>query len=150
VFRGVNALSLDAKARLVMPTRYRDRLRERCGGKLIITVDMNEPCLALYPQPEWEVIERKIDALPSFNPHTARVKRLLMGFATEVDMDGHGRILVPTKLRQRVNLDKQVVMIGQGKKFELWDEATWDTSCDKWLDEPVGEEMPAELASLAL
>lgn len=152
MFRGVTELNLDAKGRLAMPTRYRERLLERCAGHLVITIDIAEKCLAIYPLPEWELIQQKLDALSSFNPKTAMVKRLLMGNATDVEMDGNGRILVPAKLRKHAALEKKTVMTGQGKKFELWDEEMWDSRSEAWqaeasLDEGV---LPADLESLSL
>lgn len=135
-----------------MPTRYRERLRERSEGKLVMTIDTDERCLLIYPMPEWEDIERKLDALPSFNPQARRVQRLLMGHASDTDMDGNGRILVPPPLRQYAQLDKHVVLIGQGRKFELWDEELWNRRRDEWLnEETMGDEsLPDELQSLAL
>ncbi len=152
MFRGVTELSLDTKGRMAMPTRYRERLLDRCAGHLVITIDIAEKCLAIYPLAEWEVIQEKLDALSSFNPRSAMVKRLLMGNATDVEMDGNGRILIPTKLRKYANLDKKVVMTGQGKKFELWDEETWDSRSEAWQAEAALDEgeLPAELESLSL
>ncbi len=151
MFRGVTALNLDGKGRLAMPTRYRDLLRERSEGQLVVTIDIHERCLAIYPVPEWELIQRKLDALSSFNAASVRVKRLLMGNATDVEMDGQSRILLPPKLRQHAGLDKRAVMIGQGKKFELWDEATWDERSARWLADTAADgELPAELESLSL
>lgn len=152
MFRGVTELSLDTKGRMAMPTRYRERLLDRCAGHLVITIDIAEKCLAIYPLPEWEVIQQKLDALSSFNPRSAMVKRLLMGNATDVEMDGNGRILIPTKLRKYASLDKKVVMTGQGKKFELWDEETWDSRSEVWQAEAALDagELPAELESLSL
>lgn len=152
MFRGVAELNLDAKGRMTMPTRYRERLNERCAGRMIVTIDTDERCLLLYPLPEWENIERKLDALPSFNAQARRVQRLLMGHATDTDMDNNGRLLLPPPLRQYAGLDKHVVLIGQGKKFELWDAAVWNERRDDWLaEETVGDEpLPAELQSLSL
>ena len=150
MFRGVNALNLDAKGRMAMPAKYRDRLQEACSGQLIITVDRDH-CLLLYPLPEWEVIERKLVKLPSFNPQARRLQRLLIGHATEVELDGAGRILLPPPLREFAELDKRVVLIGQGNKFELWNETNWDERREQWLakDEDEGP-LPAELESLSL
>lgn len=152
LFRGVTELNLDAKGRMAMPTRYRERLIERSEGRLVITIDTDERCLLLYPLPEWEAIEQKLDSLPSFNPQARRVQRLLMGHATDVEMDGSGRLLLPPPLRQYANLDKQVVLIGQGKKFELWDAALWNAQRDNWLaDETVVDgQLPPELQNLSL
>ena len=137
---------------MTMPTRYRERLNERCAGRLVVTIDTDERCLLLYPLPEWENIERKLDALPSFNAQARRVQRLLMGHATDADMDNNGRLLLPPPLRQYAGLDKHVVLIGQGKKFELWDATVWNERRDDWLaEETVGDEvLPTELQTLSL
>lgn len=152
MFRGVTELNLDTKGRMAMPMRYRERLIERSEGRLVVTIDTDERCLLLYPLPEWENIERKLDALPSFNSQARRVQRLLMGHATDAEMDSHGRILLPPPLRQYAQMDKRVVLIGQGKKFELWDEGVWSEKRDQWLaEETVGDEsLPTELQSLSL
>jgi MraZ protein len=152
LFRGVAELSLDAKGRMTMPTRYRERLTERCAGRMVITIDTDERCLLLYPLPEWEVIERKLDDLPSFNAQARRVQSLLRGHATDTEMDNNGRLLLPPPLRQYASLDKQVVLIGQGKKFELWDATVWSARRDEWLaEETVGDTaLPAELLNLSL
>lgn len=151
MFRGVNNVKLDAKGRIAIPTRYRDRLQERCGGQLVVTVDRDH-CLLLYPLPDWEEIERKLVKLPSFNVQARRLQRLLVGHATEVDMDSHGRVLLPQPLRDFAQLDKAAVMIGQGNKFEIWDEASWSTRRDDWLaaEDDAAAPLPAELESLSL
>ncbi|MCG8434638.1 MAG: division/cell wall cluster transcriptional repressor MraZ [Gammaproteobacteria bacterium] len=150
MFRGVNNLTLDAKGRLAIPTRYRQRLQERCEGQLVVTVDRDH-CLLLYPIPDWEEIERKLVRLPSFNAHARQLQRLLVGHATELEMDGHGRVLLPQPLREFAALTKRVVMIGQGNKFELWDEDTWAEQRDRWLTEDENAaELPAGMDSLSL
>ena len=150
MFRGVNALNLDAKGRMAMPAKYRDRLQETCNGQLIITVDRDH-CLLLYPLPEWEIIERKLVKLPSFNLQARRLQRLLIGHATETEIDGAGRILLPPPLREFAELDKRVVLIGQGNKFELWNEASWDERREQWLAKDEDDSpLPAELESLSL
>ncbi|MCG6891929.1 MAG: division/cell wall cluster transcriptional repressor MraZ [Gammaproteobacteria bacterium] len=149
-FRGVSNLSLDAKGRIVLPARYRERLLENCDSELIVTIDTEQPCLLIYPLPEWELIEEKIEALPSFNPTTRRIQRLLIGHATEVEVDGNGRMLLSNPLREYARLGKKVVLIGQGKKFELWDETLWNQRMESWLNEPEDGETPAALAELTL
>ncbi len=143
-------MSLDAKGRIVLPARYRERLLESCASQLVVTIDTDQPCLLLYPLPEWETIEEKIEALPSFNPTTRRIQRLLIGHATEVEVDANGRVLLPPPLRDHARLGKKVVLIGQGKKFELWDEALWAERLDAWLDDNGDDDMPAALAELTL
>jgi MraZ protein len=151
VFRGVNPLNLDAKGRMAMPTRYRAQIEEVCAGKLVVTVDRDH-CLLMYPLPEWETIERKLVKLPSLNKQARRLQRLLIGHATEVDMDGQGRLLLPPPLRGFAGLDKSVVLIGQGNKFELWNEERWNARRDEWLEGEDDEalDLPAELETLSL
>lgn len=133
-----------------MPARYRDRLQEACNGQLIVTVDRDH-CLLLYPLPEWEVIEHKLVKLPSFNPQARRLQRLLIGHATETEIDSAGRILLPPPLREFAELDKRVVLIGQGNKFELWNETKWDERREQWLAKDEDDSpLPAELESLSL
>lgn len=153
LFRGVTALTLDAKGRMAMPARYRDLLLERAGGNLVITIHTDDRCLWIYPQPEWEEIEAKIAALPAFNPMTTKLRRLLVGYATDTEMDGAGRILLAPTLREYAGLDRKLVLVGQGKKFELWDEERWNAQRDQMLAEGVfraGEALAPELQSLVL
>lgn len=149
-FRGVSNLSLDAKGRIVLPARYRERLAEICQSQLVVTIDTDQPCLLIYPLPEWESIEEKIEALPSFNPTTRRIQRLLIGHATEVEVNASGRLLLSNPLREYARLGSKVVLIGQGKKFELWDEALWNERLESWLDNNGDAEMPGALAELTL
>ena len=133
-----------------MPTRYRDRLVERCEGRLVITVDRDK-CLLLYPLPDWEEIERKLMRLPTLNEHVRRLQRLMVGHASDVELDGHGRVLLPPKLREFAQLERNAILIGQGNRFELWDEQRWDERRDEWLE--AGSTtglLPPELGSLSL
>ena len=149
MFRGVTNVTLDAKGRLAIPTRYRPRLVEQGGGQLIVTVDSGH-ILLLYPFPEWTKVEHKLNSLPTTNPRARQLQRLLVGHATEVELDGAGRVLLPPTLREFAALDKQVTLIGQGNKFELWDQSRFAETREKWL-KPDGEDSPliAELESLS-
>ena len=148
VFRGATKVTLDAKGRMAIPTRYRDRIAARCEGQIIITVDKDH-CLLVYPLPDWEELERKLVRLPSMNKVARRIVRIMVGYATEVDMDANGRILVSRELRDFSSLEKNAILIGQGNKFELWDEATWNEKRDAWLSEEDDGELPAELESIS-
>ncbi len=134
-----------------MPARYRERLLESCGGRLVVTVDRDR-CLLVYPLPEWEIIENKLIALPSLNKQARLLQRLIIGHATELEMDGQGRVLLPTMLRDYASLDKKAVLIGQGKKLEIWDEDTWSESQEEWLAAVQSDdgELPAALEELSL
>ncbi len=148
MFRGVTQLSLDAKGRLAIPAKYRTELMSSSAGCLIITVDPSR-CLLIYPQPAWETIEQKLNNLPSFDTKIRNLQRLLVGNASDVEMDAAGRILVPPPLRQFASLSKEVVLVGQGAKFELWDETQWNQQIDIALDFDNGA-MPPELSGFSL
>ena len=125
MFRGAALVNLDSKGRLSVPTRYRDQLIESASGQMVCTIDINHPCLLLYTLPEWEIIEQKLSRLSSMNPQERRVQRLLLGHASECQMDNAGRLLIAPVLRQHAGLTKEVMLVGQFNKFELWDETTW-------------------------
>ncbi len=125
MFRGANAISLDAKGRLAMPSRYRDELISRCAGQLVVTIDTVDSCLCVYPLPEWELIEAKLREVPSLREENRRLQRLLIGNAVDLELDGSGRFLVPPRLRDNAGLDKRGMLVGQLNKFQLWDEDAW-------------------------
>jgi MraZ protein len=151
MFRGATKVTLDAKGRLAIPSRYRERIASRADGHLVATVD-RDYCLLIYPLPDWEEIERKLVRLPALNPQARRLQRLMVGYATELDMDGHGRILLPRELREFAGLDRTAMLIGQGNKFELWNDERWNARRDEWLASEQGEQagLPQELESLSL
>lgn len=152
MFRGINSVNLDPKGRMAIPVRYRQQLEEEAQGQVVATIDTDVRCLLLYPLHEWEVIERRIEALPSFNRNARRIQRLLLGHATEMELDSQGRILLPPLLREYAALDKKIILVGQGKKFEIWADELWHTSRESWLEEKFeGEEgLPNELQTLSL
>lgn len=147
-FRGASNLSLDAKGRVVLPARYREQLSEICNCQLVVTIDIDQPCLLIYPLNEWEIVEQKINALPGgVNKAVRRIQRKLIGYATDIEVNESGRLLLTAPLRNYARLDKKVVLIGQGNKFELWDEQLWDKLC---MEDDTDEEIPAALAELSL
>ncbi|MCB1738785.1 MAG: division/cell wall cluster transcriptional repressor MraZ [Gammaproteobacteria bacterium] len=135
MFRGDYALSMDPKGRLAIPTRYRDRLDEVCAGKLVITISLLERCLSVYPAPEWQRIEKTLESLPALDQKAQAISHLLIGHALECDLDGQGRILISQTLRDFAGLDKRVRMVGQVRRFELWDEQTWTARREQLLSE---------------
>ena len=122
VFQGASSLSLDAKGRLSVPTRYRDVLSADAAGQLTITKHPHG-CLMVFPRPEWEQFRDRIAQLPMAAQWW---KRMFLGNAMDVDMDGTGRVLVSPELRQSAGLTRDVLLLGMGKHFELWDKATYD------------------------
>lgn len=151
MFRGVNGINIDPKGRIVVPTRYRDQLQQD-RNSIVLTIDTEEKCLLLYPLAAWEEIESKLAQLPSFNPAARRIQRLLIGHATEAEFDSHGRILLPPLLREYAGLKKHAVMVGQGKKIEIWDDAHWQERRDEWLSEESTSDadLPDEVKKLSL
>ena len=150
VFRGATKVTLDAKGRMVIPTRYRERLQERGDARLVVTIDRDQ-CLLIYPLPDWEEIERKLMRLPTLNEHARRLQRLMVGYATDLELDGHGRLLLPPTLRGFAHLERNAMLIGQGNRFELWDEQRWEERREQWLNgEESPQSLPAELGSLSL
>lgn len=135
MFRGEYSLAMDPKGRLAVPSRYRERIFECCNGKLIITISLTERCLAVYPFPDWQRIEDDLRALPALDRKAQAISHLLIGHATECDLDGHGRILVPHSLREFASLDKQVKIVGQVMKFEIWNDGVWTRRRQELLDQ---------------
>lgn len=126
MFRGASAISVDAKGRIAMPARHRDALQNLCAGQLVVTRDLSLPCLLVFPMPAWERLEQDLEKLSNTNPVHQRIKRILMGFAAEIELDSAGRMLLPSVLREQCGLSKDAMLVGQGKVFQLWDAGRWD------------------------
>lgn len=149
-FRGINSINMDAKGRLAIPKRYRESIAEASENQLVATIDLHSPCLLIYTMDEWEVIERKLMSLPNMDPQARLVQRLLLGHASEMEMDGQGRVLLPSLLREHAKLEKEAILLGQGNKFELWAQEAWDASRPEMLDSASVGDVSESLASLSL
>lgn len=150
MFRGATRVTLDEKGRMVLPTRQRQRALERGEGRVVVTVD-RDGCLLIYPLPDWEQIERRLMSLPSLNERARRLQRLMVGHATELELDAQGRLLVPPELREFAALSRHAMLIGQGNRLELWDETRWNERRDFWLkSEETASDLSAELDGLSL
>jgi MraZ protein len=154
VFRGPNEVKIDQKGRIVIPSHYRERLYSNNQAIVVLTIDTEAHCLLIYPLLEWEQIEEKLAMLPSFKPAARRIQRLLLGHATDVEMDSQGRILIPMLLREYAKLSTkgQAILVGQGKKFELWDKVHWNTCRQQWLQEECMKDsaLPDEINNISL
>ena len=148
MFQGAVQLNLDSKGRLAIPAKHRDVLLSECAGNLVLTADV-DGCLLVYPQQEWQPIRDKLLKLSALNPKIRALQRLLVGNAEDVLMDNAGRVLISPNLRNYAVLDKRVMLVGQGNKFELWDEAKWQAQQDASLSFMSGE-LPAELEGFSL
>ena len=138
-FRGINNATLDSKGRMALPAKNRDGMLLAADGKLVVTIDMRESCLLCYPLPEWEVVQRKLEELSNINPQARLLQRLLIGHATDLELDSNGRILIPSLLRDYASLEKKLVLVGQGNKIEIWSAHHWQERMQNWLkDDAVG------------
>jgi len=151
MFRGLNKINLDAKGRITIPVRYKDSLSNSSSNLLICTIDQDH-CLLLYPLKIWISIEKKIMKLPTLNPISRRLQRLMVGHAAELEMDSSGRILIPKELREFAKLTKKAMLVGQGNKFEIWNYDNWSVGREKWMitKEEDLSELPTELGTLSL
>ena len=122
MFQGASSLSLDAKGRLSVPTRHRDVLAATASSQLTITKHPHG-CLMVFPRPEWEKFRERLAQLPM---SAQWWKRIFLGNAMDVDMDGTGCVLISPELRAAAGLTKEAVLLGMGNHFELWDKATYD------------------------
>lgn len=152
MFRGTTQINLDEKGRMVLPARYRDELMEGCDGRLILTLDTDKKCLLLYKYPDWQNIENALFQLPSSNPAVRKMQMILQGHATDVEIDGNGRILIHPSLRPVVNLDKKIMLVGIGRRFEIWDLSVWEAERDAILSVGVLglEGLPQEASNIPL
>ena len=152
LFRGAAAVNLDAKGRVAIPTRYRAEIMEKNQGQMVCTVDIRQPCLLLYPLDEWEKIEQKLLSLSNFDPNQRRLQRVMLGYATECEMDAQGRILLSGPLRQHAKLEKGLMLVGQLNKFEIWSDTEWYAQIDEDIEIGSSAEFGAseELKMLSL
>jgi MraZ protein len=133
VFQGASSLTLDAKGRLSVPTRHRDVLSAVAAGLLTITKHPHG-CLMVFPRPEWDLFRDRIAALPM---SAQWWKRIFLGNAMDVELDGTGRILISPELRTSAGISKDTVLLGMGNHFELWDKATYEAQEAKAMQEQM-------------
>lgn len=144
MFTGASNLSVDAKGRIAIPTRYRETL----GAELVITADPSG-CLLLFPVPAWQPFEARVSALPNLNPRIKAMQRMWLGYKSDCEVDGAGRIVLTPEMREYAKLDRKVQMIGQGDRFELWSERGWQDVIEL-AQRTMREDPPAELAGLSV
>ena len=152
MFLGVNTLNLDTKGRLAIPVKYRDRLLSNGASGIVVTINPQERCLWLYPEAEWQPIAQKVSRLPPLKRQNRQLQRLLLGHASELEMDAQGRVLLNNELREYAGMDKRVALVGQGHKFEIWSGDGWTEGREDWLEEAnqPDSDLSEELQNLAL
>ena len=147
MFTGINPISMDVKGRIAMPSKYRDGLLNASNGRLMVTINLQFKNLFFYSLPVWSELVSALQKLDN-TPDVVRYRRLILAYATEVEMDKSGRVLVPQALRSHAELDKQVVLVGQGEKLELWSDTNWDDERDLGLEQVMGKPLPEALYSV--
>ena len=139
MFRGINTATIDGKGRMAVPARFREVVLLDSSGELVVTIDMRERCLLMYPLSQWEVVQDKLERLSNIGPQARLLQRLLIGHATDLNLDAQGRLLVPSILREYGEISKKVVLVGQGNKIEIWSDAHWQVQMKNWLSDGADE-----------
>jgi len=137
VFTGPSAFAMDAKGRLAMPRRHREPLQALCGGRLTLTKHPSG-CLMLIREPTWQAmldVWQEADRIPLYGG------RFLLGSAQEAEMDGAGRLLIAPELRTFAKLQRDLMLMGVGRHFELWDAATYALDEAKTMDSPMPDSL---------
>ena len=142
MFLGVSTLNLDAKGRVAIPAKHREPLADCCASRVVVTVNpiAGERCLWLYPENEWRGVARTLSRLTTMDRQAQALRRLMIGYASELELDGQGRILLTNEQREFAGLDKRVVLVGQVQKFEIWDEQTWSDNQAQWQAAVMSED----------
>ncbi|MAZ45285.1 MAG: cell division/cell wall cluster transcriptional repressor MraZ [Gammaproteobacteria bacterium] len=139
MFRGINTATIDGKGRMAVPARFREAVLLNSSGEVVVTIDMRERCLLMYPLPQWEVVQDKLERLSNIGPQARLLQRLLIGHATDLNLDAQGRLLVPNILREYGEINKKVVLVGQGNKIEMWSDEHWQAQMKNWLSDGADE-----------
>jgi MraZ protein len=122
-FHGAAVVTLDAKGRVAIPTRHRGALLD--GSKTLVLTAHPDGCVLIYPESAWEAVRTRVDAFPAFHAQASWWKRLLLGFEEHVAPDSSGRVLLSPALRLHARLERDAMMVGQGRYIELWDSGVW-------------------------
>lgn len=130
-FHGAAVITLDAKGRVAIPTRHRAALLD--GAETLVLSAHPEGCVLIYPESAWEPVRARVESFPSFNAQASWWKRLLLGMEEHVSPDASGRVLLPPALRHHAKLEREAMMVGQGRYFEMWDSAVWSTKLSQAL-----------------
>ena len=120
MFLGRYAHTLDAKGRLAIPARFRDAMAEG----LVLTRGIDR-CLTLYPMVAWRPLAEKVSALPITDPDARNLRRLFFAEASDLALDGQGRILVPPELRRYAGLEREALVVGMDTAIEIWSPERW-------------------------
>ena len=145
-FRGIASATLDAKGRMALPARHRETMMAACDGLVTVTTSLHDTCLMLYPRTAWESVQEALEALPNIRSEVRWVQHVLIGSATDLALDGSGRLLLPAELRRDAELEKRLSLVGLGNKIEIWREDIWERHKQEgWKG---NGKLPAEVAEI--
>ena len=113
--------TVDAKGRLIVPSKFRDQL----GDEFVVTKGM-DGCLFVYANEDWKAFEEKLATLPMTNKEARMFTRFFLAGAATLEVDKQGRILLPANLRDFASLEKDVVLVGVGTRIEIWSKENWE------------------------
>jgi MraZ protein len=147
MFRGSSYNTIDPKGRIIIPTRFREEISQNGDGLVVTRLDGS---LVVYPYNTWLEIENKIIALAEKSAQMRRFRRIFVGSAVELTCDKQGRILIPPTLRQHAELEKEIVLVGSLKHFEIWSRERWERENERFLEDMKKEEFGSEIAKLGL
>lgn len=145
MFRGFNPINMDAKGRIAIPSRYREQLMQASNGQLVANMHLRKTCLVLYPLPVWEQVQTELESLSTLKADTGSLRRMMFAYASDIEMDGSGRVLLANGLREHAKLEKKIVLAGAGRNLEIWSEELWDAECELGLEQARAMPIPDEL-----
>jgi MraZ protein len=124
MFRGRYEHTIDSKGRISIPSKFREILTEKYDDRLVIT--NFDHCLVAFPYEEWSVLEHKVNSLSLVKKEAKTFLRFFYSSAIDCMIDKQGRLLIPQTLRDYANLQKDVILVGEGKKIEIWAKERWE------------------------
>ncbi|MFQ3576468.1 MAG: division/cell wall cluster transcriptional repressor MraZ [Cytophagales bacterium] len=130
-FSGEYECTIDAKGRMLLPSKVKSRLPENFSQSVMLTKSPTDDCLLIYSLPEWEKVAQKITSLNEFDENTSFIQRNFLRFSNELDLDALGRFLIPKKLLEFASITKEAVMVGLGNRLELWEPQRYEQSLVK-------------------
>ena len=148
MFRGSSFHTIDAKGRIIIPARFRDFIKSNEVNGVMVSV--MDSCLFAYPFDEWHKLENKILSLAETNDYMRRFRRVFIGGAFECFCDKQDRILIPPSLRQYANLEKEIVLVGVLRHFEIWSRENWEKENMNLEKDMQKEALRNEIAKLGI
>lgn len=125
VFLGRYSHNLDAKGRIALPARFRDKLAEG-----VVVTRGFDPCLLVYPLDAWMPLAERVAALSISDPDVRKLRRMLFADAVDVQLDGQGRVLIPSELRAYASIEREAVVVGVHTFIEIWTPETWEAQAE--------------------